>query len=492
MSRRRLAAVPDRPRRVVLYVRVSAVMGRSGDDFHSPEVQTAAMRRVTAGMQEVDLIDDDIDQTGRTFSREGIDKIRILAEARAIDAVAVYDVSRFGRNVLESLQFLSWLAERGVTIVSATEQIDTSTPSGRWMLTNLLAIAEMRSDEIGNNWGQIIARRAAAGKHHGRPPIGYRRRDDGVLEPDPVEGPAIARLFEAYATEATVRQIVRDFHKATGRTLHINTVKRLIRNVTYRGHVRLRPGGVAGAVEVPNAHEPLVNERTWEKAQARHLRDTRIPAHIAAPRYALTGLGRCGVCEGTTSHRPESKRSGRPGTTIRIFCSQRHAVFNACTGCGSSDEAKVVAAVLERVEGYISELRFNLGARAAQMARADRAGLDAAAVKAELKATRKAKVRAAEGWARGLMDDTTYNGTMAALDATEARLLEAQSQLEKAAELPDPNSVIALGERLLRLWPKMDGPKRNRALRGLIKSVTIMPPVRYRQPPSERIHIEWL
>jgi DNA invertase Pin-like site-specific DNA recombinase len=491
VSRRRLAAVPDRPRRVVLYVRVSAVMGRSGDDFHSPEVQTAAMRRVTAGMQEVDLIDDDIDQTGRTFSREGIDKIRKLAEARAIDAVAVYDVSRFGRNVLESLQFLSWLAERGVTILSATEQIDTSTPSGRWMLTNLLAIAEMRSDEIGNNWGQIIARRAQAGKHHGRPPIGYRRGADGFLEPHPVEGPAVTRMFEAYASEATVRDIVRDFHKATGRAPHVATVKKMIQNETYRGHVRLRAGGVAGSVEVLNAHEPLVDEVLWGRAQARHLRDTRIPAWHAVPQYALSGLGRCGICGSTINHRLEGKARGRVDTA-RMFCSRQFAIFDRCSGCGSSDEPKVVEAVLEQVEIYISELKFNIGARAAQIARSDRAGLDAAAVKAELKATLKAKVKAAEGWSRGLMDDRTYQETVSTLNAAEARLLEAQRQLEEVASMPDPSSIIAVGERLLRMWPKLNGPQRNRALKGLVKSVTIMPSSRYRQPPRERIQVEWL
>jgi DNA invertase Pin-like site-specific DNA recombinase len=488
VSRRGLAAVPDRPRRVVLYVRVSAVMGRSGDDFHSPEVQTAAMRRVTAGMQEVDLIDDDIDQTGRTFSREGIDKIRKLAEARAIDAVAVYDVSRFGRNVLESLQFLSWLAERGVTILSATEQIDTSTPSGRWMLTNLLAIAEMRSDEIGNNWAQIIVRRAQAGKHHGRPPFGYQRRDDGVLEPHPVEGPAVTRLYESYVTEATVRQMVRDYHAATGRALDISTVKNMITNPTYRGHVRVRSGGPAGVVEVPNAHEPLVSEELWSKAQARHLRDTKIPAWHAVPQYPLSGLVRCGVCENAVSHRAQVKTIGG----ARMFCSRQFQVFDRCTGCGSSDQAKVVKAVLEQVEVYISRLRFNVGARAAQRARADRAGLDAATVKAEIKATRKAKVKAAEGWSRSLMDDRTYQETVATLDAAETRLLEAQRQLEQVADMPDPSSVIALGERLLRMWPKLDGPGRNRALKTLVKSVTIMPSSRYRQPPSERIHVEWL
>lgn len=88
-TKRRLAAVPDRPLRVVPYIRVSALMGRGGDDFHSPEVQLRAMRRKTIGMQEVEVIDCDIDRTGRDFAREGIDRIRVLAQTKAIDRKSV-------------------------------------------------------------------------------------------------------------------------------------------------------------------------------------------------------------------------------------------------------------------------------------------------------------------------------------------------------------------------------------------------------------------
>lgn len=118
---RRPAAVPDHPRRVVLYARVSALMDRGGDNFHSPTVQVGAMRRVTTGMVEVAVIED-LDRSGRTFDREGIGRIRAMAERREIDALAVYDVSRLGRNVRESLNVLAELAGLGVTILSACEQ----------------------------------------------------------------------------------------------------------------------------------------------------------------------------------------------------------------------------------------------------------------------------------------------------------------------------------------------------------------------------------
>ena len=489
MSRRRLAAVPDRPQRVVLYVRVSAVMGRGGDDFHSPEVQIGAMRRVTAGMQEVDLIDDDIDQTGRTFSRAGIEKIRKLAEAHAIDAVAVYNVSRFGRNVLESLQFLNWLAERGVTIISASEHIDTSTPSGRWMLTNMLAIAEMRSDEIGLEWGQTIHLRAKAGKHHGRPPAGYQRRADGILEPHPVDGPAVMRIFAAYAAEVQVRKIRRDYLAATGHVIATVTLKRMLRNRTYLGSVLLRGGGPAGAIEVPEAHQPLVDERTWDVVQARLARDTQTPPKLVEPQYPLSGIGRCGSCGGPTNHRPDSRKNTK---SVRIFCGRQWSMVNACSGCGSSNVANVEKAVLDRIQEYIAELRYNVGARTAQIARSERAGVDVKVVQRELLATQAAKTKAAQGWSLNQMDDRTYRETMAMLDAAEERLTATLRQLKEVADLPDPGRLVALAEKLLEMWPRMNGTQRNRALRGLIKTVTIRPSSRYREPMHLRIDVEWI
>src|SRR5690242_4267650 len=108
--RARQRPVPDKSGRVVLYARVSALMDRGGDNFHSPTVQVTAMRRITAGMREVAVIED-LDASGRNFERDGINRIRRMAERGEIDALAVYDVSRLGRNVRESLTFLADLAD---------------------------------------------------------------------------------------------------------------------------------------------------------------------------------------------------------------------------------------------------------------------------------------------------------------------------------------------------------------------------------------------
>lgn len=481
---RHLAAVPDKPGRVLLYVRVSALMGRSGDDFHSPDVQVTAMRRATAGMREVAVIDDDIDQTGRTFDRDGIARIRELAENRAFDVLAVYNLARFGRNTMEGLRFLNWLADRGVTILSASEHVDTSTPAGRWMLTTLLGLAEMRSDEIGVEWASTIRHRALAGKHHGRVPTGYVRGEDGHLAPDPLLGPAVTQAFRDYADKGVVRAIRRRLQAATGLTVASSTFKAMLSNPAYRGVVRVGARGPAGAVEVEGAHEPLVDEETWGLVQARIARDRRMPPRLVEPKYALSGLVRCGACGRRANHRVERGH-------VKIYCVNQIEMLKVCTGCGAARAANVEAAVLAKIKKHIAELKGDVGAQAAQLSKAQRAGIDAGAVGDELGATRRAMARATERWARDQLDDRTYGDTMVALRAAEDRLSETLGDLKRTAETPEPGKLVALAEKLVALWPRMDGGQRNRALRDVVDFVIINPSQRYRQPADERVEVEW-
>lgn len=486
MSRRHLAAVPDQPRRVILYVRVSALFGRGGEDFHSPEMQLTAMRRLTAGMEVVDVIDDDIDQTGRTFDREGIDKIRRLAESKAIDAIAVYNLSRFGRNVLESLQFLNWLADRGVTILSASEQVDTSTPTGRWMLTNLLALAEMQSDQIGAEWSRAIAARARAGKPHGRANTGYMRDEHGRLTPHPVVGPVVTRAFTRYADGGELRPLRRELQAVTGLQVPTATIKNMFRNRVYLGALTIRSGG--GIVEVPDAHPALTDEPTWERVQQRLAADaTAAPASYAQPRYPLTGLVRCGLCLGVLNHRVD-KPSGR----VRVFCrSHAEKLGNGCTGCGGLAQDSITEVVLEKIRDHIRRLRGDVGAEAAHQARTTRAGVGVASVEAELAATRKAMARTTERWARQKMKDPVYEETMKALTKDESDLMQTLTQLREVAGVPKPGEVVALAEELLALWPEMDGSQQNRALKGLVRAVIVAPAASYRQPADGRVEVEW-
>lgn len=482
---RHLAAVADKPGRVILYVRVSALMGRGGEDFHSPDLQLAAMRRATAGMREVAVIDDDIDVSGRTFDRGGLDRVRQLVEAGQVDALAVYNLARFGRNTVQGLQFLNWLADRGVTVLSASEHIDTSTPSGRWMLTTMLALAEMRSDEIGVEWGSTIRQRARSGKPHGPAATGYRRGPDGHLVEDPDAGPAMRDFFTGYAAGEDMNVLRRELHAVTGLRLPSTALRKMLTNPTYLGVVRVGRPGRPGTVETPGAHEPLMTRETWERIQLRVARTRTEPPRLRTPRYALSGLVLCVLCEAPAHHYLQSSAK----EIARLRCTTQQRSLAGCSGFGAPRSTDVEDAVLARIAAHIAKLRGDVSGQAVRRSRARRAGMDAAAVRKELEEIKRAMARAAEALIRERIDDAAYDATMRSLREDEARLAADYHALSREAQAPEPGQVVALGEKLLALWPRMDGQQRNRAMRDLVEAVTIAPASSYRQPLGERVEV---
>ena len=59
----------------------------------------------------------------------------MMASVRAGDTVVVESISRIARNTRDLLSIVSELTEKGVEFVSLKENIDTTTPQGRFMLT---------------------------------------------------------------------------------------------------------------------------------------------------------------------------------------------------------------------------------------------------------------------------------------------------------------------------------------------------------------------
>ena len=72
----------------------------------------------------------------------------MMAFIRAGDTVIVESISRIARNTRDLLSIISSLTEKGVEFVSLKENIDTTTPHGRFMLTVFGALAELERESI--------------------------------------------------------------------------------------------------------------------------------------------------------------------------------------------------------------------------------------------------------------------------------------------------------------------------------------------------------
>lgn len=115
---------------------------------------------------------------------------------RAGDTVVVESISRFARNTRDLLELIEQLREKGVEFQSQKEAIDTTTPSGKFMLTVFGAVAELEREYILQRQREGIAIAKANQVYKGRKPI------------ERVEFSAVVRQWRAgeiTATEAMKR-----------------------------------------------------------------------------------------------------------------------------------------------------------------------------------------------------------------------------------------------------------------------------------------------
>lgn len=477
---------PDRALRVVLYIRVSALMGRGGDDFHSPEVQTSAIRRKTVGMQEVGVIDCDIDQTGTTFAREGIDQIKELAEARAFDVLAVYNVARLGRNTLESLKFLNWLADRGITIISAKQQIDTSTPSGRKALTDLLSGAQMQSEEIGDGWADVIEERAHNGDHHGHRLTGYLKVNKQFVV-DPLKGPAMTEAFEQYGNDVSTIEIIHYLAGVFGYRVHRQHLKRWLRNPAYRGKVVLH-----GEV-LPGNHPALVDDATWLRVQDRLAREAGTPPRSREAAWACAGLlfcpGGCPLRRHPYNHHTTGER------VYRVACqyTKNRVGGDACEGIGEPYLEPIEAEVLRQVQERIKLLRTDVGARAAELERHATARVDADALERKLVRVRGAMGRLTTAWSLQEVEDDLYRQSMAEHRLTESLAAKELASVKAVVDMPTAFEAATAAEALLELWPRMTVLERNSNLKRIFTRAVVRRRAYWREPERFRVEItKWI
>lgn len=490
-AKRRPAAVPDRHGRAVAYIRVSAVMGRSGDDFHSPELQRSQIDRAaeTAGMKTLQEAIIDLDQTGRDFNRKGIDQVRKLAEAGQIDAIAIYDVSRLGRNVLESLQFIKWLEKRGVGVISACEQVDTSTPAGKMMLTTMLNVAQYRSDETGRNWSQLIEKRAKSGRHHGNRLTGFVSVE-GKLVADPAVAPAMREAFTMFAQGVGSKKIMQLIAAARGKRVYIQQVKRWIVNPAYRGYA------IHHGVEMAGAHEALVDDETWRLCQERIAREAGMAPRDRSPQWSLVGLAYCS--HGCRLYRHPYRDEKTRERVFRLECSKmtNRCAGDECPGIGTPLFEPIEAEVLRRVHEYIQLLKGDVGARAAALNRRATVRVDVEALRRQVTDARTAIAKLTTAWARNQVGDREYNASLAELNESEQI---AQQQIDELGGTDvldeDPFQRAAAAEALLQLWPDMIGEERNRVMKKILKRVVIRRRERWMEPEADRVQIgedDWL
>lgn len=92
---------------------------------------------------------------------------KLLSTVQTGDTIYIHDFSRLSRSTADLLQIVENLTARGIHLVSNKENLDTSTPTGKLMLTMIGAIYEFERTNMLERQREGIAVAKAAGTYKG-------------------------------------------------------------------------------------------------------------------------------------------------------------------------------------------------------------------------------------------------------------------------------------------------------------------------------------
>ena len=143
----------------------------------------------------------------------------MLDYVREGDTLFVESISRLGRSTKDLLNIIDTLTEKGVTLISHKEKIDTDTPTGKFMLTVFAALSQLEREQLKQRQREGIEIAKAQGKYTGRKPI-------------PTDWTRFGQLYGEWRAKNITG---RDFMRKMGLTA--NTFYRRIREYEITHHI---------------------------------------------------------------------------------------------------------------------------------------------------------------------------------------------------------------------------------------------------------------
>jgi site-specific DNA recombinase len=198
----------------------------------------------------------------------------------------VLKVDRFSRRQRDLVTLVEELSHLGVAFVSATEAFDTSSPAGRAMLQMLGTFAEFEREMIIDRVVAGMERHAASGRWPGGVhPDGYTLdRNTKRLIVDDDRASLIREIFDLYTRQRLGTQAIatelnrRGLQTRTGRPWSAHTLRWILTNPAYLGHVTFRDTPSPTPTQRSSTRRPSPRRSGCSKRAAKPGPDVR-PAH---------------------------------------------------------------------------------------------------------------------------------------------------------------------------------------------------------------------
>ena len=232
-----------------IYLRVSTEeQARSGYGLDAQRARCEAMATVKEWRVVETFSDEGISGTKSADDRPGLAALLMGAAAHAFDSVIVGSLDRLGRKTSLVLDLVDDLTRYGVSIVSTKESLDTTTPTGVFVLSMFAAIGQLERDTITDRCtGGRNQRGKVDGEKGGRVPMGYTRTVAGVSI-DESAASTVRSIFALRADGLTLKAIAAALNTsgittARAHGWHASSVREVLQNeADYHGGLRGESG----------------------------------------------------------------------------------------------------------------------------------------------------------------------------------------------------------------------------------------------------------
>lgn len=309
-KRKTMATIESEIKRVGIYVRYSNLAGRNKESITTMVSQESGCRAYCAADHrnwEVVKVFSDPGRSAfkKNAPRPEYDEALAMIQSGAIDAIVVWKVDRFTRNVYQFSRDWHDIESAGGHFVSVMDQFDTSHPMGRLMLQLIVGFAEMESEMKSQRAIPMHAMLKEQGRVGPGPrPYGYERIDSKT---NGGRGAILKQVPKETELLRTAAKWVLDGKSLTGFIHHFQPdssvpKKKMVYHGLRSALINPTTAGLRTYDESPDGYsqgnwEPILDRETWDKVVALLTNpNRRVHNSSTAKQYLLSGLMVCPKC----------------------------------------------------------------------------------------------------------------------------------------------------------------------------------------------------
>lgn len=386
---------------VAVYIRLSKEDGDKAES-ESIENQRKLISNFLNGKEEFVLYEEYVDDgfTGTNFNRPSFQRMIEDIEAEKINCVIVKDLSRFGRDYIETGRYLErYFPDHDVRFISITDSIDSYKQAYDMLMPIKNIFNEQYARDISKKVHASMGTKQKNGEFIGAfASYGYRKSpsDKNRLIVDGYAADIVRRIFSLYVggygkvriahilneegilCPSEYKRISGDNYRNCNRLDNTfywtySTVNHILKNEIYIGnmvqgktvqHMRKRAKAKDRSdwVIVKGTHEAIIDEETWNKVQNllnRRMRNLDLNANVSI----FAGFLKCGDCGRALVKKNYTLKSGEKvisyycGTYVRSgrnYCTP-HAISYAVLEKIILDDLKTIVQSIGDMQEIVEE-----------------------------------------------------------------------------------------------------------------------------------------